>query len=120
MTALAVAIALVIGIFSAEVLVRGLRQDAWPARRFAVMRRELGLFHVADNDDARQAHLIGGGMATLTLSLAVLAAIAVVAAVFAAPMVLLGWDTTQVTIYSVVSFVAAIAWWMVRRRPRAT
>ena len=116
MTALAVALALVIGVLSAEVLVRSVRRDAWPVRRLSVLRQELSLFHEADNDDARQAHLIRGGMATLTLSLAVLAAIAVVAAVFAAPMIALAWDATQSTIYAVVSGVAAIAWWMIRGR----
>ena len=119
MTAL-VAIALAIGLLSSEVLARCMRQDAWPARRFATMRHELQCFHKADNDDARQAHIISSGVATLTLSLASLAVIGVIAIVFVAPIVLLDWNTTDSTIYSIDSAVSAIAWWMFRGRRHRT
>jgi hypothetical protein len=116
MTALVVGLALVIGIVFAEVLLRNAGVNAWPARGFANMRDELQSFRRADNDDARQHHLIRGGVATLSLSLAVLALIAVCAAVFAAPMLLLPWSDGQTTLYLVVSTVSAIAWWVLRRR----
>lgn len=118
MTALVVAIALVVGIVFSEVLFRNVRQGAWPARGLASARDELLAFRGADNDDARQHHLIRGGVATLKVSLAVLAAIAVCAAVFAAPMLLLAWSDRQSTIYVAASSVSAIAWWMLRRARR--
>ena len=120
MTALVVATALVVGVIFSEVLIRSTRKDAWPARRLALARDELQRFSRADNDDARQAHIIRGGIATLTLSLAVLAAIAVIACLFAAPLYALDWDDRQATVYFVASTVVAIAWWMLRRaRQRA-
>jgi DNA-binding helix-hairpin-helix protein with protein kinase domain len=120
MTALVVAIALVVGVVFSEVLMRSARKDAWPARRLAVARHELQCFSRADNDEARQAHIIRGGMATLTLSLAVLGAIAVIACIFVAPLYALDWDDRQSTVYFVASTVIAIAWWMLRRaRQRA-
>jgi hypothetical protein len=119
MTALSVALALVVGLLSSEILARCLRQDAWAVRRFAAMRDALQRFHAADNDDARQRYLIRGGMATLTLSLVVLAAVTIAGVAFAAPMVLLEWNATDSTVYGVVAGIVAIAWWHMRR-PRAT
>jgi hypothetical protein len=118
MTALVVAIALVVGVLFSEVLLRNAGSRTWAARRLAGALAELKSFHGADNDDARQHHLIRGGMATLTLSLAVLAAIAVCAAVYAAPLLLLALTEREVTIYLVVSAIIAIAWWMLRRARR--
>ena len=118
MTALVVAIALVVGILFSEVLFRNAGSKAWPSRRLASALAEIQSFRAADNDDARQRHLIRGGIATLTLSLGVLAAIALLAAIYAAPMLLLGWTRDDATIYLAVSGIIAIAWWMVRRARR--
>jgi len=118
MTALVVTIALIIGVLFSEVLFRNVRGDTWPARRFTSALDELQSFRAADNDDARQRHLIRGGVATLTLSLAVLASIALFASVYAAPMFLLGWTDREATIYFAVSGIIAIAWWMLRRALR--
>ena len=116
MTALVVAAALVVGVLSSEMLVRSIGNNAWPLRLLADARRELESFHKADNDDDRQRHLIGGGVATLKVSLAVLAAMAVIAAAFAAPVLLLGWSESDTALYMVVSTLCAIGWWMLRRR----
>jgi hypothetical protein len=118
MTALVVAIALVVGILCSEVLVRSVRDNAWPPRLLADARRELQRFHVADNDDARQHHLIRGGLATLKVSVAMLVAMALMAAALAAPVYLLHWTDNQTAVYMGVSTVGAIAWWMMRRRRR--
>jgi hypothetical protein len=118
MTALAVAIALVIGVLCSEVLARGARKDGWAARRLVELREELELFQAALDDDARQRHLVRGGVATLTLSLAVLVSVAIIGFAFAAPMVLLAWDSAQAGIYLAVSGASAIAWWWLRRAPR--
>ncbi len=118
MTALVIAIALVIGVAFSEVMLRNVGEDAWAVRRLAAVRNELQSFQKANDDDARQHHLIRGGVATLTLSLAVLAAIAVCALLFAAPMFVLAWSERQSTIYLVVSGIGAIAWWMLRRARR--
>lgn len=115
MTALAAAIALVIGILCSEMLARGARSDGWAARRLATVREELQRFHGAADDDERQRHLVSGGLATVGLSSAVLAFIAAIAIAFAAPVVLLAWDAAQDAIYFAVSGVSAIAWWMMRR-----
>jgi hypothetical protein len=118
MTALVVAIAFLIGILFSEVFIRNLAAGAWPARRLASALGEIQSFRAADNDDARQRHLIRGGVATLTLSLAVLAAIALFAALYAAPMLLLAWTSREVTLYFAVSGIVAVAWWMLRRARR--
>ena len=116
MTALVVVIAILAGLLSAETLSRSIRGSGWSARRFATMRKELERFHKADDDDARQAHLIAGGTAMLVLSLAVLAFLALLAAVYAAPMLLLDWNASQSTLYVAISGVSAVAWWILRRR----
>jgi len=118
MTALAVAIALVIGIVCSEVLARGARRDGWAARRLVVLREELQLFRGAHDDDARQRHLVRGGLATLTLSLAVLVSFAIIGVALAAPMMLLAWDSAQAGIYLAVSSASAIAWWWMRHARR--
>ena len=118
MTALVVAIALVVGVLFSEVLFRNVGGHTWPARRLTSALEELQSFRAADNDDARQRHLIRGGMATLTLSLAVLAAIALLAAAYAAPVFLLPWTEREATIYFAASSIIAIAWWVLRRARR--
>ena len=115
MTALAVAVAVVVGAICSELLIRNARKSAWPARRLSVMLRELRSFHAATDDDARQTHLIRGGLQTLTLSLALLVTIALVAAMFAAPILILSWDRTQSALYLAVTTISAIAWWLLRR-----
>jgi len=118
MTALAVVVGLVIGVLVTECLARALRADAWLSRRAAASREALRSFRAATSDEDRQRHLIDSGTHTLMLSTSVLAALALVALAFGAPIYALEWDATQTTAYTAAASIGAIAWWLWRARSR--
>jgi hypothetical protein len=116
MTALLYAVSIAVGILCSEVLIRSLAARAWLRVRLREARALLASFHAAVGDDERQPALIRAGKATLAVSLAALAGIAFIGALFFLPAVAFGWEGASTTTYYVIATVAAIAWWLGRAR----
>jgi hypothetical protein len=115
MTALLGVIAVLVGSASSELLLRILRAGAWLPRRLETTRNILRELRAGD-DRQRQESLIRAGVSTVVLGVSVLCVLALIAALYALPTMILGWDTKQETLYVVVATGAAIAWWILRRR----
>jgi hypothetical protein len=115
MTALLGVIAVLVGSASSELLLRSLRAGAWLPRRLRATRIILREFKDGD-DRQRQSSLIRAGVSTIVLGMSALGVLALIAALFALPTVILGWDAKQETLYLVVATGAAIAWWILRAK----
>lgn len=115
MTALLGVVAFLVGSASSELLLRSLRAGAWLPRRLRATREILREFKAGD-DRQRQSSLIRAGLSTIVLGMSALAVLALIAALFALPARVLGWDGTQETLFLIVATAAAIAWWILRRR----
>jgi hypothetical protein len=119
MTALVVAVSFAAGIACTEFMVRTLGAGSWlrvNARRASAL---LGDFRRAGNDDQRQAALIRAGASTLAVSCAFLAWLAAIAALFLVPGAAIGPDVPFSGTYICAGSAAALAWWLLRRRPHA-
>jgi hypothetical protein len=113
MTALAGVIAVLVGSASSELLLRSLRAGAWLPRRLRATLNILRELEAGD-DRQRQSSLIRAGVSTIALGVSVLGVLALIAALFALPTMILEWDAKQETLYALVATGAAIAWWILR------
>ena len=117
MTALLGVIAVLVGSASSELLLRSLRAGAWLPRRLRATLNILRELNAGD-DRQRQESLIRAGLSTVVLGMSVLGVLALIAALFALPPMMLGWDTKQQALYAAVATGAAIVWWILRGRRR--
>jgi hypothetical protein len=119
MTALVVVVSLAAGIACCEFVARTMRAGSWLPAKLIRARLLLDDFRRATTDDERQAALIRAGTATLTVSLAFLAWIGIVAAIFAGPGAAIGREVPFSPAYLACGSVAAIAWAALRWRRHA-
>jgi len=118
MTGLVVVVALLAGAASTEWLLRTFAVSSPFWKRWHSSRASLQEFQRATDDDARQKYITKAGLDVIGASLSFLWRLVVFGLIFGLPMLALAWDGDEPTVYLVAGSVAAIAWWLIRRRAR--
>lgn len=108
-------IALLVGIFLAEITFR-IFMSRWLRRRLPEIVALLHAFRQAEGDDARQALLLRTGCATLKFSLLGFGLLSSLALFASLPPWRLQWTESQQMLYVIALSIVGTLWWVIRRQ----